>query len=384
MSKEERRLLFEKKVKEEEEAAQAARAAAEAAEREAKQKQEQLQNQYLQHLHHPTTAVAAPSIGGVVETSLQPMYENWMFDHEKNQWIRCASVVPPSTAQYYIMQQAATMPPSQQQQQHPTPVYQFIPQLAPVVLNAEYVKSLNISDTHLNGLKSAVGHLMPPQAPNATTLNGSATAIGPLPPDWRCKLDDNDQIYYYNTVTKKTQWRIPTAEATTNGTAASPTDDRETTKRPPLLTTPTTTSISTSTGTSTTATSSSSSSSTCSVRKELKERFRQMLSTLVIKILQAFMRDECKVGRITNIDDFKHLARKFTHVIMEKELSRLASSSDMELLSRKVRPKTEEYIKKYMHRFGAAGFSRRLDDQQQQQQQHQHKHQSNAAQSTQN
>ena len=38
--------------------------------------------------------------------------------------------------------------------------------------------------------------------------------------------------------------------------------------------------------------------------------FLAQVSVAIVEILGRYRKDNCKVGRITNTDDFKHLARK--------------------------------------------------------------------------
>lgn len=44
--------------------------------------------------------------------------------------------------------------------------------------------------------------------------------------------------------------------------------------------------------------------------KKLKENFRSNMAKVMVSILNHYRKPECKEGRITNTDDFKHLARK--------------------------------------------------------------------------
>lgn len=44
--------------------------------------------------------------------------------------------------------------------------------------------------------------------------------------------------------------------------------------------------------------------------KKIKEAFRSNMATVVVSVLNAYRKPDCKEGRITNTDDFKHLARK--------------------------------------------------------------------------
>lgn len=44
--------------------------------------------------------------------------------------------------------------------------------------------------------------------------------------------------------------------------------------------------------------------------KRIKETFRSSMATVVVSVLNAYRKPDCKEGRITNTEDFKHLARK--------------------------------------------------------------------------
>lgn len=44
--------------------------------------------------------------------------------------------------------------------------------------------------------------------------------------------------------------------------------------------------------------------------KKIKETFRSNMATVVVSVLNSYRKSDCKEGRITNTDDFKHLARK--------------------------------------------------------------------------
>lgn len=48
----------------------------------------------------------------------------------------------------------------------------------------------------------------------------------------------------------------------------------------------------------------------CQEMNQIKERFKNKMSTYIIQQLNAYLKGTCKVGRITSKDDFKYLARK--------------------------------------------------------------------------
>lgn len=46
------------------------------------------------------------------------------------------------------------------------------------------------------------------------------------------------------------------------------------------------------------------------VARKIKENFRSNMATVVVSVLNSYRKPDCKEGRITNTEDFKHLARK--------------------------------------------------------------------------
>ncbi|KAF7245738.1 Histone-lysine N-methyltransferase SETD2 [Varanus komodoensis] len=86
--------------------------------------------------------------------------------------------------------------------------------------------------------------------------------------------------------------------------------------------------------------------------KKSKEVFRKEMSQFIVQCLNPYRKPDCKVGRITTTEDFKHLARKLTHGVMNKELKYCKTPEDLEC-NENVKHKTKEYIKKYMQKFGA-------------------------------
>ncbi|VFV30548.1 setd2 protein [Lynx pardinus] len=55
--------------------------------------------------------------------------------------------------------------------------------------------------------------------------------------------------------------------------------------------------------------------------KKSQEVFRKEMPQFMVQYLNSYWKPECKVGRITTTEDFKHLAHKLTHSIMNKVLS---------------------------------------------------------------
>lgn len=218
-----------------------------------------------------------------------------------------------------------------------------------------------------------------------------------LPPNWKCKKNQKGTIYYYNEKTKKSQWNFPLARSklSSNKLISKQNSGEPKSKEiiikntPSVEETETKSSISPSAsqsksyiedpiGSSTSlalqtpksppqseSSSSSSShhdvtnSSTSEIFKIYKDQFRDKLSRLVIKLLQPYLRRDCKNGHITNNNDFKHLARKFTHTILEKEISRTTKLEELDL-DKRIKSKAHEFVSKYMLKFEGP-YSRSMD-----------------------
>jgi len=134
--------------------------------------------------------------------------------------------------------------------------------------------------------------------------------------------------YYYNIKTQKSQWNFPTSEILVASNSA---------KSEVLVANDSSESL-----------------------KVYKDQFRDKLSKLVVNLLKPYLGENCKVGRIKNIEDFKHLARKFTHTIIEKEMSKTSKLEELEL-DKRVKMKSAEYVKNYMAKFNISGYSRKQD-----------------------
>jgi hypothetical protein len=274
--------------------------------------------------------------------------ENYILDAQKNQWI-----------------------PSKIYPSQPTSINNINNE--PINLN---VNKINITDSHLKDLKQAIQYFMPIAKIDSTDsakLNASKTrspspmrSISPcesllskakyedlgivkqtekansisntndLPTNWIVKKNHKGITYYFNIKTKQSQWHLPVLSSST--AASNSSDDHKNIPQP----------------------SSPSPASNDDANKKFKEQFREKLSKLVIKLLQPYLRPECKKGHIEKTDDFKYLARKFTHCIMEKEMTRVKNFQELEM-NGKVKSKAEEYIKKYMYRF-EGNYSRKNDD----------------------
>ncbi|KAJ8960974.1 hypothetical protein NQ318_020278 [Aromia moschata] len=91
--------------------------------------------------------------------------------------------------------------------------------------------------------------------------------------------------------------------------------------------------------------------------KKIKENFRSNMASTVVGALNGYRKPDCKEGRITNTEDFKHLARKLTHFVMLKEMKHIAKIEDLTCTDN-VKAKAREYIRKYMSKFGEVYIKR--------------------------
>ena len=214
-----------------------------------------------------------------------------------------------------------------------------------------------------------------------------------LPPNWKCKKNQKGSIYYYNEKTKKSQWNFPKskqqppsksklnekpelsksnemskkAELVNNSNSGGGSETASSyNEEPTSIGHSTALAIPTPKSPPQSESSSSSSShhdvtnsSTSEIFKIYKDQFRNKLSRLVVKLLQPYLRRDCKTGHITNSSDFKHLARRFTHTILEKEISRTTKLEELDL-DKRIKIKAQEFVSKYMVKF-EGDYSRNLD-----------------------
>lgn len=174
--------------------------------------------------------------------------------------------------------------------------------------------------------------LPPPSPPKPKTIV--------LPPNWKVARDPEGKIYYYHIVTRQTQWDPPTWEGSSDNTSVDHESEMD-------LGTPTYDENPSKFSTKTAEADTSS-----ELAKKSKETFRKEMSQFIVQCLNPYRKPDCKSGRISNTEDFKHLARKLTHGVMNKELKACKNPEDLEC-NENVKHKTKEYIKKYMQRFGS-------------------------------
>ncbi|AWO96687.1 putative histone-lysine N-methyltransferase SETD2 [Scophthalmus maximus] len=174
--------------------------------------------------------------------------------------------------------------------------------------------------------------LPPPSPPKPKTIV--------LPPNWKVARDPEGKIYYYHIATRQTQWDPPTWDGSSDNTSVDHESEMD-------LGTPTYDENPDKFSTKTAEADTSS-----ELAKKSKETFRKEMSQFIVQCLNPYRKPDCKLGRISNTEDFKHLARKLTHGVMNKELKACNNPEDLEC-NENVKHKTKEYIKKYMQRFGS-------------------------------
>ncbi|CAH2281806.1 histone-lysine N-methyltransferase SETD2 isoform X4 [Pelobates cultripes] len=177
--------------------------------------------------------------------------------------------------------------------------------------------------------------LPPPSPPKPKTIV--------LPPSWKTARDPEGKIYYYHVITRQTQWDPPSWDSPGDEGGSldheaemdlgTPTYDENPMK-----------------GSKKAKTAEADTSS--ELAKKSKEVFRKEMSQFIVQCLNPYRKPDCKIGRINTTEDFKHLARKLTHGVMNKELKYCKNPEDLDC-NENVKHKTKEYIKKYMQKFGS-------------------------------
>uniref|UniRef100_A0A1B0CJ95 [histone H3]-lysine(36) N-trimethyltransferase n=2 Tax=Lutzomyia longipalpis TaxID=7200 RepID=A0A1B0CJ95_LUTLO len=85
--------------------------------------------------------------------------------------------------------------------------------------------------------------------------------------------------------------------------------------------------------------------------RKIKELFKTNIAGVIVQHLNPYRKETCTVGRITNNEDFKHLARKLSHFVMLKELKHCNAVAEL-TVTESVKIKSREFIRKYMAKFG--------------------------------
>lgn len=86
--------------------------------------------------------------------------------------------------------------------------------------------------------------------------------------------------------------------------------------------------------------------------RKIKDAFRINMANVMVHFLNPYRKNDCKQGRITNTEDFKHLARKLTHFVLAKELKHCKSVDELQC-NDNVKHKAKDFVRKYMNKFGA-------------------------------
>ncbi|XP_073407265.1 histone-lysine N-methyltransferase SETD2 isoform X2 [Dendrobates tinctorius] len=177
--------------------------------------------------------------------------------------------------------------------------------------------------------------LPPPSPPKPKTIV--------LPPSWKTARDPEGKIYYYHVITRQTQWDPPTWDSPgeeglgmdheAEMDLGTPTYDENPMKSSKKAKT-------------------AEADTSSELAKRSKEVFRKEMSQFIVQCLNPYRKPDCKIGRINTTEDFKHLARKLTHGVMNKELKYCKNPEDLDC-NENVKHKTKEYIKKYMQKFGS-------------------------------
>ncbi|XP_074841355.1 histone-lysine N-methyltransferase SETD2 isoform X2 [Carettochelys insculpta] len=241
------------------------------------------------------------------------------------------------------------------------------PQTAPPIVQSyaqpglQYIQGQQIYAAHPQGVVVqpttavttivATGQPQPIQQPELVVTNNLLDLPPPsppkpktivLPPNWKTARDPEGKIYYYHVITRQTQWDPPTWD--------SPGDDATLEHEAEMdLGTPT---YDENPMKSSKKPKTAEADTSSELAKKSKEVFRKEMSQFIVQCLNPYRKPDCKVGRITTTEDFKHLARKLTHGVMNKELKYCKNPEDLEC-NENVKHKTKEYIKKYMQKFGA-------------------------------
>ncbi|XP_054709302.1 histone-lysine N-methyltransferase SETD2-like [Uloborus diversus] len=172
-----------------------------------------------------------------------------------------------------------------------------------------------------------------------------------LPPQWRTATDDDGNMYYYHTQTRQTQWEPPDSNDTEDVDSETPTYDEPKERKHATHSRRSHKKHTKKKSTTTAAADTSGNPVSLEVAKKIRELFRTKMSAFVIQCLNPYRRDDCQIARITNNEDFKHLARKLTHFVMAKELKHCKSVEDLDC-NDNVKHKARDYIYKYMAKYG--------------------------------
>ncbi|CAE1308229.1 SETD2 [Acanthosepion pharaonis] len=284
-------------------------------------------------------------------TSLTPVYVQQSQTSTQQPTTQQAAPTAPSQVYYPTTPQAMVVPPPQHHYPQPQATTPAVPgsqvvQIDQGLLALQQVKQLQqqlqiqnivLSSTTQNTTANSMSEDDPPPPPSPPKPK-----VTKLPPNWKMAKDSEGKTYYYHTVTRQTQWDLPTWDQGDQDDMdlGTPTHDEPQNKVCDLFFQ--------SKKKATTAAADTSSE----LAKRSKEAFRNKMSQWIVSCLNPYRKPDCRLGRISSTDDFKHLARKLTHHVMAKELKHCKHPEDLEV-NENVKAKAKDYIKKYMSKFGA-------------------------------
>lgn len=347
MSKSERRQLFEAQVKAQDELA------AEYQRHQEQMQQEQYEQEQLIQQQHQRQLMQDPGF--------------WYYATQDPNFLPSIGIDPQQFLQQLAMdpvllqQLMGTIPNFQQQLEHLTFMYQQAvlqasqfdmsaqPEPMPVPDENEPMTEQHMAflqqveafkQQHLEPSKSAMPAIEEEDIPPPPSPPKGKAIV--LPPNWKTAKDAEGKLYYYHTVTRQTQWdppNIDTGEHTDDMDLGTPTQDDTVSRGDQKEEKEKTTTAAADTSSET--------------NRKLKEQFKTKMSSWIVLCLNPFRKPDCKLGRVSSTEDFKHLARKLTHHVMAKELKHCRHVEDLEV-NENVKSKAKDFVKKYMTKFGAS------------------------------
>eukprot|EP00053_Salpingoeca_punica_P019048 m.189952 g.189952 ORF g.189952 m.189952 type:complete len:746 (+) comp17556_c1_seq4:271-2508(+) len=194
------------------------------------------------------------------------------------------------------------------------------------------------------------------QGSNSPVVQAPPAPVSDLPPGWAMALAENGTPYYYHQLTMETSWEKPAKVSAAalvaqkllqqpNKTAIAGVGLAQTVAELQERTAGILPSVPSTSAVAQPVAEESKSAKGMDALRELKEK----IGAVVVEVLNRYRQPECKVGRITSQDDFKYLARKLSHAVIEKEMKRNGGNFDF---TDDVKHKAKNFVKEYMKKFG--------------------------------